>query len=39
MIGKMISREELTLYPSLEKRGTCYPFSFYEKGLGDEYNN
>jgi hypothetical protein len=30
-------RAELTLNPSLTKRGTLSTFSFQEKGLGDEF--
>jgi hypothetical protein len=46
MIGKTILTAEITLNPSLRKRGTCVPLLFVsrrsplsagEKGIGDEF--
>jgi len=48
MIGKTILDQELTLYPSLRKRGIYVPLVFVsrrsplsagEKGSGDEFDN
>jgi len=33
MIGKTISLDELTLYPSLKKRGTYVPLLFIREGV------
>ena len=37
MIDQTISHDELTLNPSLAKRGTYSPLLFLREGVGDEF--